>query len=45
MGTLETGIGEGRENEGWEVVYISVPGLNPILVGGDIKGLGAMNIP
>lgn len=45
MGTLEAGIGEAKENEGWGAVYITGPGLNPILVGGDIRGLGAMNTP
>lgn len=45
MGTFETGIGEGREKGTWGVVYITGAGWKPIDVGGDIKGLGAINIP
>ena len=45
MGTLDAGMGDERENEGWGVGYITGPGWKPKVVGDDIRGLGAMNIP
>lgn len=45
MGTVDAGMGEERENEGWGLGNITGPGWKPRVVGDDIRGLGAMNIP
>ena len=45
MGTVDAGMGEERENEGWGLGNIIGPGWKPRVVGDDIRGLGAMNIP
>lgn len=42
---VDAGMGEERENEGWGLGNITGPGWKPRVVGDDIRGLGAMNIP
>lgn len=46
MGTVDAGMGDERENEGWwGLGNIMGPGWKPRVVGDEIRGLGAMNIP